>query len=105
MRQALMAMLLACVLPACLVAIPATPAHAAIFKKSPEKAAAEAANAGASAVTIWVDATWGFRNQGAANDLSRAHKAFADQGYKVVSVAPYIENGDLEGFFVTYQKP
>jgi hypothetical protein len=52
-----------------------------------------------------VDATWGFRHQGAANDLTRAHKAFAAQGYKVVSVAPYIENGDLQGFFVTYQKP
>ena len=40
-----------------------------------------------------------------ANDLTRAHKAFAARGYKVVSVAPYIENGDLQGFFVTYQKP
>ena len=56
-------------------------------------------------MTIWVDATWGFRNQGAANDLTRAHAAFAARGYKVVSVQPYIENGDLQGFFVTYQKP
>ena len=55
-------------------------------------------------VTIWVDASWGFRNQGAANSLSRAHQAFAGQGYKVLSVEPYIENGDLQGFFVTYQK-
>ena len=57
------------------------------------------------AVTLWVDATWGFRHQGAANDLTHAHQAFAAQGYKVVSVEPYIENGDLQGFFVTYQKP
>ena len=83
----------------------ALPAQAALFGKSPEKSAAEAAAANMSAVTIWIDASWGFRNQGAANDLSKSHNAFAARGYKVVSVEPYIENGDLQGFFVTYQKP
>ncbi|HVI26756.1 MAG TPA: hypothetical protein VM576_11320 [Xanthomonadaceae bacterium] len=95
MRRLLLAALLACALPA----------HAALFQKKPETAAQDAARANLPAVTIWVDASWGFRNQGAANDLTRAHSAFAAQGYKVVSVQPYIENGDLEGFFVTYQRP
>lgn len=81
------------------------PAQAALFGKKPERSAEEAAAENAPAVTIWVDATWGFRNQGAANNLTRAHKAFAAHGYKVVSVEPYIENGDLQGFFVTYQRP
>lgn len=79
--------------------------HAALFGKSPQRAAEEAAREQLPAVTIWVDATWGLRKQGAANDLSQAHRAFATHGYKVVSVEPYIENGDLQGFFVTYQKP
>jgi len=83
----------------------ALPAQAALFDKSPEKSAADAARDGLLAATIWVDASWGFRNQGAANSLSKAHQAFATRGYKVVSVEPYIENGDLQGFFVTYQKP
>ncbi|WP_242106900.1 hypothetical protein [Luteimonas aquatica] len=83
----------------------AAPAQAALFDKSPDKAAAEAARDGLLAATIWVDASWGFRNQGAANSLSKAHQAFATRGYRVVSVEPYIENGDLQGFFVTYQKP
>jgi hypothetical protein len=83
----------------------ALPAQAGLFDKSPEKSAEEAARANMAAVTIWVDASWGFRNQGAANALSKAHQAFASRGYKVVDVAPYIENGDLQGFFVTYQKP
>lgn len=83
----------------------ALPVHAGLFDKSPEKSAQEAAAGNLSAVTIWVDSTWGFRNQGAANSLSKAHQAFATRGYKVVSVEPYIENGDLQGFFVTYQKP
>ncbi|NDK38687.1 hypothetical protein DT603_07515 [Pseudoxanthomonas gei] len=90
---------------ALVLAIATLPAHAALFGKSPEKSAAEAAAANMSAATIWIDASWGFRNQGAANSLSKAHNAFAARGYKVVSVEPYIENGDLQGFFVTYQKP
>ena len=81
------------------------PTQAGLFNRSPEKSAEEAARANMSAVTIWVDATWGFRHQGAANALSDAHQAFAARGYKVVSVQPYVENGDLQGFFVTYQKP
>lgn len=88
-----------------LLALAALPAQAALFGKSPERAAEQAAAENAPAATVWVDASWGLRNQGAANDLTRAHKAFATRGYKVVSVEPYIENGDLQGFFVTYQRP
>jgi hypothetical protein len=88
-----------------LTAAVALPAQAGLFDKNPEEAAVEAQKAGLLATTIWVDASWGFRNQGAANSLSRAHQAFATRGYKVQSVEPYIENGDLQGFFVTYQKP
>lgn len=83
----------------------ALPVNAALFGKKPEVSADEAARANLSAVTIWLDATWGFRNQGAANSLSKSHQSFAAHGYKVLSVEPYIENGDLQGFFVTYQKP
>ena len=90
---------------ACLLAF-SLPASAALFSKSLEQVAQEASDSNLPAVTIWVEANWGFRKQGAANNLSRAHKAFADHGgYKVVSVQPYVENGDLQGFFVTYQKP
>ena len=90
---------------AVVLAVAAVPAQAGLFEKSPETAAQEAVKNNLLATTIWVDATWGFRNQGAANALSKAHQAFATRGYKVVSVEPYIENGDLQGYFVTYQKP
>lgn len=86
-----------------LSAVPA--AQAAVFAKSPERSAEDAQRQGMVAVTIWVEASWGFRKQGAANDLSDAHRAFTARGYRVASVEPYIENGDLQGFFVTYQKP
>lgn len=98
MRNLLLATLLAA---SCCLALPA---QAALFGKKPEVAADEALAAGMNAVTIWVDASWGFRNQGAANSLNRAHQVFAQRGYRVHSVVPYIENGDLQGFFVTYEK-
>lgn len=79
------------------------PVHAGLFDKDPADAAADAARQGLAAATVWVDASWGFRNQGAANDLTKAHTAFAAHGYKVEDVEPYIENGDLQGFFVTYR--
>ncbi len=81
------------------------PVQAGLFDKNPDQVAEEAVSKNLKAVTLWVDASWGFRNQGAANALSRAHQAFTTRGYNVVSVEPYIENGDLQGFFVTYQRP
>ena len=87
-----------------LLLVVAAPAHAGLFGKSPAQAATDAQREQLPAVTIWVDATWGFRKSGAANDLSVAHKAFYDAGYHVVGVQPYIENGDLQGFFVTYER-
>lgn len=83
----------------------ALPVQAGLLKKNPDTVAGQAAQSNMQAVTIWVGASWGFRTQGAANALNRSHEAFAAQGYRVLSVDPYIENGDLQGFFVTYQRP
>lgn len=69
-----------------------------------EAQAQKAAKVTLPAITIFVDADWGGREDGAARELTRAHVAFAAQGYDVISVAPYTENGDLEGFFVTYRR-
>lgn len=101
MQRLLLAALLA---TATLAGSIAAPAQAGLFDKNPDQVATEAVNKNLIAVTLWVDASWGFRNQGAANALSRAHQAFTTRGYDVVSVEPYIENGDLQGFFVTYQR-
>jgi len=66
--------------------------------------AAQAKQDGRLNVSTWVDADWGFRKRGAANELNRAHQAYAAHGFEVLDVDPYIENGDLQGFFVTYRK-
>jgi hypothetical protein len=95
---------IACALLVSIVAA-AAPAHAGLFDKKPEDVVLQAERAGMQDVSIWVDVSWGFRTQGAANVLNRTHQAFAARGYRVLAVEPYIENGDLQGFFVTYRKP
>ena len=40
----------------------------------------------------------------AARELNDAHHAFSDQGFEPVAVTAHEENGDLQGFFVTYRR-
>lgn len=79
-------------------------ASAAASAADLETTAARAKASGQPAVTVWVSSTWGFRKEGAARELNEAHRIFGENGYDVVSVESYVENGDLEGFFVTYRR-
>ncbi|MHB1056436.1 MAG: hypothetical protein ACYC0F_00965 [Rhodanobacter sp.] len=67
-------------------------------------AQAETSAAQGSTVTVFVDATLGFRKKHMANQLTKSHAEYAARGYRYVDMAPYNENGDLVGFFVTYTK-
>lgn len=79
-------------------------APAAALAKSFDKQAQQASEKGLSAVTIFVDATFGNRTAGAAKNLTEAHQAFVRRGYALIGVELYAENGDLVGFFVSYQR-
>ncbi|MCK7592321.1 hypothetical protein [Pseudomarimonas salicorniae] len=72
--------------------------------RSAEREAAEAREAGLPAVTVFVDANWGNRTNGAARKLTETHQAWGRHGYQLLSVEPYVENGDLAGFFVSYRR-
>ena len=85
---------------ALLLSICAQPAMAASYTKQAERAA----SANLAAVTVFVDATFGMRKDSAARELTEAHAAFAASGFVVVDVVGYTENGDLQGFFVTYRR-
>ncbi len=61
-------------------------------------------SATADTVTVFVDATLGFRKKHMANQLTKSHADYAARGYRYVDMAPYNENGDLVGFFVTYTR-
>lgn len=65
--------------------------------------AKEARTADTPAVTIFIDARFGARTHAAAEKLTESHRAFARQGYRLLDVEAYSENGDLVGFFVSYR--
>ena len=85
---------------AVLLTICAQSATAASYTKQAERAARE----NLAAVSVYVDATFGMRKDGAARELTEAHAAFATLGFAVIDVVGYTENGDLQGFFVTYRR-
>ena len=57
---------------------------------------------GRSGKTAFVDISILGRKKRAASKMTKLHKKMAKKGWSVVNVAPYVENGDLQGFFVTY---
>ena len=65
--------------------------------------AQKAKEQGLSAVTIFVDITSVSRKKHAASKMTKLHQQFAKQGYELLSIATYNENGDFEGFFVSYK--
>ncbi len=60
---------------------------------------------GKEAVTVFYDTTIGDRRAFAAREMSRLHQLYARQGWTFADLSPYIENGDLVGFFLTYTRP
>jgi opacity protein-like surface antigen len=85
---------------AAVLASAAAPAFAADYTDD----ATEASRSGAHGWTVYVDVTFGLRKRVAAAELVQAHRAFSDQGFEPVAVTPHEENGDLQGFFVTYRR-
>jgi hypothetical protein len=66
--------------------------------------AREAAANGLLDVTVYHDVNLLARKHQAAENLTELHADFAAYGYRLLNLSPYIENGDLQGFYVSYQK-
>lgn len=54
--------------------------------------------------TVFVDVSAMGKKDRAAKRMTKQHEKYAMEGWTVANVAVYTENGDLEGFFVTYVK-
>lgn len=64
--------------------------------------AQEARSKNLAAITIFVDVGGFGKRDKAAEKMTLLHQQFAKYKYQLISVEPYIEDGDLEGFFVSY---
>jgi hypothetical protein len=56
------------------------------------------------AKTIWRDASRFSRKNNGAENMSKKHNEYTVNGWKFVDMETYIENSDLEGFFLTYSR-
>ena len=54
--------------------------------------------------TVFVGVSAIGKKDRAASRMTKQHEKYAMEGWTVANVAVYTENGDLEGFFVTYVK-
>jgi hypothetical protein len=56
------------------------------------------------AKTIFRDSSRFSRRGNAAQNMTEKHDEYTRNGWKFEDMEPYIENGDLEGFFLTYSR-
>lgn len=54
------------------------------------------------AITVFQDVSRIGRKDGAAKNITQKHQEMARERWRFVDVEPYTENGDLEGFYVSY---
>jgi len=54
--------------------------------------------------TIFRDASRFSRKNNAAENMSKKHDEYTQNGWRFVDMETYIENSDLEGFFLTYSR-
>ena len=54
--------------------------------------------------TVFRDASRFSRKNNAAKNMSEKHEEFTRAGWRFVDMETYIENSDLEGFFLTYSR-
>lgn len=53
-------------------------------------------------LTVYHDTSRFGRKTRAAKKMTELHDEHFEKGWSVIDVDPYIENGDLQGFFITY---
>jgi hypothetical protein len=54
--------------------------------------------------TIFRDASRFSRKNNAAENMTKKHDEYTKNGWRFVDMETYIENSDLEGFFLTYSR-
>ena len=57
------------------------------------------------ASTIFVSDKKVSRKKGSAKKISETHKTAQSQGWNFEDLEIYIEDGDLQGFYITYTRP
>lgn len=75
------------------------------FAQDAEQAAAAPAMNCEQAITIFHDVSGFGRRNRAAEQMTETHDEMALEGWRYAGMVIYTENGDLEGFYVSYTRP
>lgn len=76
-----------------------------VFAQSGNLSAQAAASVSCEeSITIFRDASRFSRRNNAAENMSKKHAEYTKNGWRFVDMETYIENSDLEGFFLTYSR-
>ena len=80
--------------------------HSAVAQEDDDAAATEGPErcARIQASTVFVPDKAGSRQKGSASSLTESHRNAEKQGWNFDDLEIYIEDGDLQGFFVTYTR-
>jgi len=84
------------------VVIVLTAVLVAPFAVAEQYDATHPANCTTQSVTVFQDVSAMNRRKGAGQNLTELHQKYEAMGYNFADLEIYIEDGDLEGFFVTY---
>ena len=56
------------------------------------------------AITVFRDSSRFSRRSGGAKNMTEVHDEFSANGWKLIDTEIYTENGDIEGFFLSYTR-
>jgi hypothetical protein len=71
-------------------------------KTKGDSAEGSGVEAGKDAKTVFLDVGALGKKDRAAKRMTKQHQAYAKEGWTVANVAVYTDDGDFEGFYVTY---
>ena len=73
-------------------------------KAEPPAATAEEQALCAEAITVFQDVSGMGRKDRAAKNMTKRHSEMAEDGWQFADMEVYTENGDLEGFYLSYTR-
>ncbi len=93
-------------LPAPLLALTLAAPYACTWADDQDTALPTAPNCPATeAWTVFVSDATMRRHDGSASRITESHRKAEQLGWAFKDLEVYIENGDLQGFFITYTRP
>ena len=88
----------------CMLALSMVPAMGFAQESEATEPATEMPKNCEEAITVFQDVSRVGRKDGAAKNMTQRHEKMARTGWRFADMEVYTENGDLEGFYLSYTR-